>query len=227
MTALATAFKDSIEVRAHARRYLRARAPEEKIQSDAGIQKTLIGSVLPWLESVAPLAGDRKFTLGLIRPIPSEPELTLFEKVCEQQGLRLAYPRLTLSSGDAVALRYYIRPDPGPNCVWAKGPHGIDEPQADWEACPADSMLALLVPGLAFSPRGDRIGRGGGYFDRLLFKCTRPIRIGLVPGDLIFDQLPTQSWDQRVDILVRETGAINCHTGGVLEFGVAPQGRLG
>lgn len=53
----------------------------------------------------------------------------------------------------------------------AVGTFGVREPDASWQELPPEAADVILVPGMAFSPLGDRIGYGGGYYDRYLPRC--------------------------------------------------------
>ena len=80
------------------------------------------------------------------------------------------------------------------------GHRGIPEPRA---VCPEIDPLAVdwvLVPGLAFDDRGHRLGRGGGYYDRLL-PMLRPEapRWGLIFDAQWFEDLPIEPHDRPMD----------------------------
>jgi 5-formyltetrahydrofolate cyclo-ligase len=71
---------------------------------------------------------------------------------------------------------------------------------------PAD-VDVMLLPGLAFSRTGDRLGRGGGYFDELLSRTPSSVTlVGVAPEALVVESLPADSHDVRVDHLVTEVG---------------------
>ena len=55
----------------------------------------------------------------------------------------------------------------------------------------------MLVPGLAFTGDGVRLGHGGGYYDRLLERC-RCTTVGVCFAEQIVDVLPVQSHDVKV-----------------------------
>lgn len=81
------------------------------------------------------------------------------------------------------------------------GPFGIREP-ANAEADP--SVLDLIVvPALLLSRNGDRLGYGGGYYDRFLPK-TRAVTVGVLPEIGILDALPRDPWDVPLGIVVTE-----------------------
>jgi 5-formyltetrahydrofolate cyclo-ligase len=85
------------------------------------------------------------------------------------------------------------------------GRFGILEPAADSgpEVAP-DSETVVLVPGLAFSSDGGRIGYGGGYFDRFLSQFNG-ISIGLAFDFQILDSLPQTPHDVPVSMVVSES----------------------
>ncbi len=67
----------------------------------------------------------------------------------------------------------------------------------------------VIVPGLAFTPHGDRLGQGGGWYDRFLAGARpdcRTIGVGFV--EQIVDTLPVEDHDVRLDHVVTESGDI-------------------
>ena len=63
----------------------------------------------------------------------------------------------------------------------------------------------ILVPGLTFTKDGRRLGRGGGYYDRLLASCpARTHRIGVCFSIQLVAALPTEPHDQRVERVITE-----------------------
>lgn len=65
-----------------------------------------------------------------------------------------------------------------------------------------------ILPGLAASHEGDRLGYGGGYYDRFLedLFSYRPTAFTVFPvySEFVYDTIPTNPWDQRVDAIVTE-----------------------
>jgi len=91
-----------------------------------------------------------------------------------------------------------------------EGVLGILEPRHDAiRPVHADKMDAWLVPGLAFDEHGNRLGRGMGYYDRLL--CgARGVKIGLAYDFQLVNEIPAESHDIRLDFIVTETRVVHC-----------------
>jgi len=61
----------------------------------------------------------------------------------------------------------------------------------------------VILPGLAFDRKGNRLGRGKGYFDRFLVNLTKTTKkIALSFEFQILDTIPTNSHDIPIDLLV-------------------------
>ena len=82
----------------------------------------------------------------------------------------------------------------------ATGAYGILEPDHR-DALISEDIDAVLVPGLAFTRRGLRLGRGAGFFDRFL-ASTEAKRIGVCFSCQIAPWLPIDEWDMRMDAVV-------------------------
>ena len=99
------------------------------------------------------------------------------------------------------------------------GPHGARVPSGGCPAVDAGRLDFVLVPGIAFDATGGRLGRGKGFYDRLLAGCT-----GLTCGVGMDDQgvplVPMEPHDVRLDLVVLPGG---CHGPG----SPAGQGRAG
>ncbi|HXC61933.1 MAG TPA: 5-formyltetrahydrofolate cyclo-ligase [Nitrospiria bacterium] len=70
----------------------------------------------------------------------------------------------------------------------------------------------MLVPGMAFDRHGHRLGRGSGYFDRLLgqsFKKSMPI-IALAYELQLVEHIPVMDHDKKVDKIITEERVIDC-----------------
>ena len=88
----------------------------------------------------------------------------------------------------------------------APGAFGIPEPIAD-EPVASDPTALVLMPGLAFDPKGNRIGYGGGFYDRFLSAEPDHPTVALCYDFQMVDHLETEEFDIPVDfVLCAEIG---------------------
>lgn len=88
------------------------------------------------------------------------------------------------------------------------GPFGVLEPPAVSPVSVWREGL-ILVPGLAFDIRGMRLGRGGGFYDRLL-EGFAGIKAGICFQEQLLDAVPVEAHDMAVDYLVTPSGVLAC-----------------
>ena len=82
-----------------------------------------------------------------------------------------------------------------------KGYCGIPEPVADGPV--ADDPTALvLMPGLAFTAQGQRIGYGGGFYDKFLAAEPNHPTLALCYSFQMVDEIPTEEFDKPVDCVL-------------------------
>ena len=140
-------------------------------------------------------------TVALFAPIPTEPDV---EPLWEKAAHRFCYPRLTGDRIEFAAVRHLADLAPA---AWNPL---IREPLASAQPIIAPTDIDLiLVPGLAFTRDGRRLGRGGGYYDRLLgLRHSHAIALGVCFDLQLVADLPCEPHDQRVDAVVTESGAL-------------------
>ena len=63
----------------------------------------------------------------------------------------------------------------------------------------------VIVPGAAFDLNGGRLGLGGGYYDKFLPRAVNAVKVALAFDVQIFDALPLENHDVRVDVIITET----------------------
>jgi len=86
------------------------------------------------------------------------------------------------------------------------GFHDIPEPLSTMPHIDAATIDWVLVPGVAFSPEGRRLGYGGGYYDRLMIQLRSGIpRIAGAFDAQIAERIPAASHDLAVDMIVTES----------------------
>ncbi len=103
---------------------------------------------------------------------------------------------LPVVDGETLILKEYI-----PSEI-AQGYQNISEPSGNGCVDPAEIDLAI-IPGVAFDSKCNRMGRGKGFYDRLIpyLKCKT---IGLGFKFQIVDSIPCESFDKPLDMVVTE-----------------------
>lgn len=100
------------------------------------------------------------------------------------------------------------------------GLYGILEPDTTGKKPLSEftEPILALIPGLAFSHSGYRLGYGKGYYDRWIQKyrssadSPATIRLaGVLESRFLRTDIPISPWDKRMDYLVTETGIVSCH----------------
>ncbi len=90
------------------------------------------------------------------------------------------------------------------------GPRGILEPDpARCKPVPLDCIDIAILPGIAMDEKGGRIGSGDGYYDRIIPELPLTTRkVGLVFEGQLLPQVPMESHDKHVDIIITEKRVI-------------------
>lgn len=88
--------------------------------------------------------------------------------------------------------------------------YGILEPQLNCShVSPVAQLDMILMPLVAFDSKGNRLGMGGGFYDRTLAhlpknKAQRPTLIGIAHQCQFVDALPVASWDIPLDYIITD-----------------------
>ena len=86
-----------------------------------------------------------------------------------------------------------------------RGPMGIMEP-VDAEIVPAKEVYGWIVPGLAFTRDGRRLGYGGGWYDRLLADAPKDaVKLGVAYSFQIVEDLPAEPHDIQLTAIVADS----------------------
>ncbi len=117
---------------------------------------------------------------------------------------RVCFPRVRPGSRvltmHAVASKAQLEP---------RGKLQLLEPPETAPQVPPSEIDCWVVPGVGFTVRGDRLGRGGGYYDATLALArTDAAKLGLTFACCIVDALPTEPHDLRMDQVVTEQGLV-------------------
>lgn len=180
------------ELRAEMRRRRHGVAPSARAQAAQRICARLLD--LPLGDAVAVYLSGA-----------DEIDLTAFIAAALARGTRLLAPRWTGETYELADLKGLT-----PDCLRV-GPHGIREPREPSAAGDGRGQAlaavpsAWLVPGLAFTRAGHRLGYGGGWYDRLLAAAAPQARLlGIAYSFQVVGDLPTEPHDVRLSGLVTE-----------------------
>ena len=151
-------------------------------------------------------AGAIKFQPGSIIsgfwPIRSEIDPRPLMSSLQQMGARLCLP--VVFDKQTIVFRELIRGEP-----LIKAGFGTVGPGPDAEVLDPSIML---VPLAAFDENGGRLGYGAGHYDRAIWKLqnsgSRPALVGFGFGIQKVDRVPTEIHDQKLDMIITETGVI-------------------
>jgi 5-formyltetrahydrofolate cyclo-ligase len=202
----------------------------------AAARRTASTAIALRLAELGLLAGVRG--VALFRPIARKGEVdtTPIDAAVRAAGGRVAYPFLEEAEWEGPFDPAAPPPPPTMGFRWVDVPqsegaspppseadaleaafeergHGFPEPSADAPRAEADAIDLVIVPGLAFDPRGHRIGYGAGFYDRFLAPSARlsgatPTRaVGVCFDFQVLAEVPTSPEDVAVAVVVTDKRA--------------------
>lgn len=89
----------------------------------------------------------------------------------------------------------------GPDCLVPGERYGIPEPRGEKlsdEAC----IDLVIVPGVAFDRNNNRMGRGAGYYDRVLSRVSHASKVALAFNFQMVENVPVESHDVPMDVII-------------------------
>jgi 5-formyltetrahydrofolate cyclo-ligase len=132
--------------------------------------------------------------VGAYFALGSEVTTELIIERAKTVGKKIALPRVeedNIIFYELSSIKFLIR-----------GRFGIMEPPPYGHISDID---ILVVPGIAFDKKGNRLGYGKGYYDRLL-SGKRTFSIGLAYSFQLLENLPYDRYDKRLDAIASEDG---------------------
>jgi 5-formyltetrahydrofolate cyclo-ligase len=135
------------------------------------------------------------------------------------EGKRVAIPRMEAAAGAApggapawrmvsVHLQAADVPAPAAHPALAAGPFGFLT-ALDAPVVPAEEIDVVLAPCQAVDRRGNRLGKGGGYYDRFLAQPeVRAVRVALAMPEQVLDAVPVGEADEPMDRIVTESAVL-------------------
>lgn len=141
---------------------------------------------------------DRNQIIGIYHALADELSVNLLAEQLASMNYQLALPAI-ISKDSALSFRKFHPQDALQPGIW-----GIMEPHADQPVVEPD---ILFIPLLAFDRSGNRLGYGGGYYDRTLKqlrseKLIQAIGIGYAGQET--EKVPTEAHDQKLDAILTD-----------------------
>lgn len=152
----------------------------------------------------------------LDREVPADRRVVLYDAMPGEvplDGLVAAHPdpggRYALTRTPEAGHRLTVHPWGGPT---ERHRYGYRQPRLDAPVVADAEIGAVVVPGLAFDPRGNRLGHGGGYYDRFLARLGPAVlRIGI--GGARVERLPAEDHDVAMTHLAGPDGVVAVRPG--------------
>ena len=177
---------------------LRSQARARRAEANASLGKTAGNAVVAQFDKSI-VVPPRSVVAGYW-PTRNEMDAVPLLQSLHKRGHRIVLP---VVEGDApLTFRLWK-----PGAPMQPGPSGTLHPPA---TAGAATPTVMLVPLLAFDLKGQRLGNGGGHYDRTVeqLRAAGPLLVvGLAFSSQRGDALPTEAHDQRLDWVITERGA--------------------
>lgn len=134
--------------------------------------------------------------------MPDEPQTDAIINAALACGKTVCVPLLGPKYGEMTAARISGLDDLVTGRLGLKMPDPVKA-----QVVAPETIDIVLVPGVAFDLKGNRVGMGAGYYDRYLAMTQCP-RIGLAWSFQICGSVPAENHDVRMDYLLSENGVI-------------------
>ena len=145
------------------------------------------------LDVCAGLATDEPAAVMAFVGVGNEPDTSGLTARLSAAGHRVMLPRV---EGDHIVPVLHQ-----PGTELRSGAYGIPEPTGD--AVAPDTIDLVIVPGLAFTDDGLRLGQGGGFYDRFLPLVRDDcVTCGVAFAEQIVESLPLEAHDRRLRLVV-------------------------
>ena len=137
--------------------------------------------------------------IGLYHANRFEAPAAGYARFFQEAGHIIALPAFP---SDDAPMTFRTHSDPHAQSDLAPGPFGIRQPSADAEEVTPDVLFVTLM---GFTAELERLGQGGGHYDRWLAAHPGRITIGLAWDVQLVESLPTEPHDQALDAVVTPT----------------------
>lgn len=143
--------------------------------------------LVPWLQNSG-------LCVGIYAPLPHE--VNLLPLLQQYPQHRFVFPLCQPGN----KLRFHevrdVKADMQPGAM------NIPEPAPHTPAVQPEEIDILIVPGVAFTRNGERMGYGGGFYDRFIPLCTNAKILALAFDEQMVDSIPTEPHDLRIHTII-------------------------
>ncbi|MDO4864405.1 MAG: 5-formyltetrahydrofolate cyclo-ligase [Ruminococcus sp.] len=146
-------------------------------------------------------------TVLLFASFGSEPNTWELANELMKNGKTVAFPRCK----DEGVMTFHVVNDLSLLRDGDVGRYGICEPDGSLPCPDITERTVCIVPGLAFTEDGGRLGYGGGYYDRFLAEYPDICTIALAYEAVITDSLPLSEHDVKINQIVTEERTVLCN----------------
>ena len=137
--------------------------------------------------------------IGLYRANEDEAPAQGYARFFHEAGHKIALPYFV---GEGSPMMFRAHTDPFGESDLKQGAFGMMQPDSDAEALTPD---VLFLPLIGFTARLERLGQGGGHYDRWLAEHPGVTKIGLAWDAQLVESLPTEPHDIALDAIVTTT----------------------
>ena len=141
--------------------------------------------------------------IALYLAADGEVDTAPFAKTCREHGKQLFLP--VIMTDLSLTFKAW-----GSQARLQPNRYGIPEPPADAQKLAAEKLDIIVLPLVGWDESGNRLGMGGGFYDKTLAGVSGPLRVGLAHELQRVAQLPLEQWDIAMSFVATEAALYQC-----------------
>lgn len=143
---------------------------------------------------LAPHLSGKSRRIGLYYPMAHEVDLLPLLREYPEQIF--AFPRC---EKDRELVFHHVS---SPAQDFIPGAHHIPAPAPHLPIIRPEELDILIIPGVAFTKDGRRLGYGGGYYDRFIPRCSKAACLSVAFAEQLVENIPTEAHDCRIPLII-------------------------
>lgn len=198
--------KDQSTAKSALRLRLRSARKQRDLRDIAQLDLHISGHIF---DALGRLALTPASVVATYVPMPYEPPVNALRSQLQELGCTVFIP---IVSGNIVCGNELLWAPDGNEEHWEPNRFGTREPDRSGALSSSQALpgcAAIVIPALAISPRGFRLGQGKGFYDRALTKVAElehpPLIIGVTYESEFLLEIPTEEHDIPVNVSVTES----------------------